>query len=92
MTYRYIVAEFLYGCFRAGLCVELLICKLFHDLFGSIAKKFENLCIEGLKQMDRLQTEPSLASASEYTQEWVRDVRARIGRFPVVQAQNPRGV
>jgi len=91
MTYRQIAAEFLYGCFRAGLCVELLICKLFHDLFGWIADRFKSLCVEGLSQLARLRGE-SLTSPSEYTQEWMRDIGARAGRFPVVQAQNPRRV
>lgn len=70
MTYKQIAAEFLYGCFRAGLCVELLICKLFHDLFGWIAERFESLCVEGMRQMAQLREDSSL--------------RRRILRPPVV--------
>lgn len=92
MTYRQIAAEFLYGCFRAGLCVELLICKLFHDLFGWIAETFKSLCIEGMSQLTRLPGERSPALPPEHTQEWMRDIGARVGRFPVAHAQDSRGV
>jgi hypothetical protein len=92
MNYRQIAAEFFYGLFRAGLCVELLICKLFHDLFGWIAERFANLCIEGMQQMARLRGEPSLTSPPEHTQVWMGDIRSRVGRFRVVQAQDTRGV
>ena len=92
MSYKQIAAEFFYGCFRAGLSVELLICKMFQDLFGSIAARFESLCIEGMKQMARLRGEPLLTSLPEHTQERMRDIRARVGRFPVVQAQDPSRV
>ncbi len=92
MTYRHIAAEFLYGCFRAGLCVELLICKLFHDFFGWIAERFKSLCVEGLSQLSRLRGEPGVTSPSEYTQEWMRDIGARARRFPAAQTQDPRRV
>jgi len=92
MTYRQIAAEFLYGCFRAGLCVELLICKLLHDLFGWIAERFQSLCIEGIRQLTRLPGERSVTLPPEHPQEWMRDIHARVARFPVAQAQNTRGV
>lgn len=83
MSYKQIAAEFFYGCFRAGLSIELLICKMFQDLFGSIAAKFESLCIEGMKQMARLRAEPLTTSPPEDAQEWMREIDARVGRFPV---------
>ena len=92
MTYRQIAAEFLYGCFRAGLSVELLICKLFHDLFGWIAERFRSLCIEGMKQLTHLPGDRSTVLPPEHAQEWMRDIRARVGRFPVAQTHHPRGV
>lgn len=57
MTYKQIAAEFLYGCFQAALCLELLVCRLMRDTFGWVSGRFEVLCQDGMKQMARLRGE-----------------------------------
>ena len=73
MTYRQLAAEFFYGCFQAGLCVELFVCKMIGDTFGWVSKKFEFLCQDGMQQMARLRSEPSLLESTPPAQ-WPRRV------------------
>jgi len=51
MNYSEVVAEFLYGCFKVGLCVELFVVKLVRDLFAYVVHGLDAWCESGTSQM-----------------------------------------
>lgn len=54
MSYFEVAAEFLYSCFRAGLCVELFVVKLIRDLFAHLTARLDEWCESGLNQLAHL--------------------------------------
>lgn len=68
MSYFEVAAEFLYSCFRAGLCIELFVVKLIRDLFAHLTARLDEWCESGFNQLAHLAwrspaREPSLEAA-----------------------------